>query len=347
MVNINTNPSAVRVPVTGEDQAPTNIPIGFNFPMSGTVLNQSWMSENGVVTFQDPDGNTYCCSALPINSLNSSQYDYTIFPLWTDWSAQNGGELYTLGGEGIRTYGWYNVNEYGTNNRASFELTVRADGTFTSSMSGAVVSRHAVMSGYRGTGEDKFQSFYNYTDGISNKNQTWSYGLTPATPDVLLNDTYVLRADTKTVEVYTWDTYENKKRGVDFIGYDPKLSTAQVAGEEEEEEEKEGKAELDRFKQTQRSKYLENLKTDIKSGKIAQDDYFKNDLMQIEIMRKIHYNNPALNLVYQTNSMPDAPFYKDKGVYLNQKNTDNLRVQKALQSEGTHKQMVDQQWSLE
>ena len=342
MIGINTNPNATQITTVGEDQVPTNVPLGFNFPYGGQVFNQSWMSENGVVTFQDPQGRTYCCSALPLTSLNNPAYDYTMFPLWTDWSTQQGGELYTLSGTNSQTYGWYNVNEYGTNNKASFELTVNSDGTFSTSMSGAIVSRHSVMSGFKAKGEEGFQSFYKYADGIENQTQTWKYGLLP-TPDVLLNDTYVLRADTKTVEFYTFEMYEGKKRGIDFVGYDPRVNTSNNPGEEEDEEEKKKKEEI-KLNKAERSKYLENLKADIKSGKIGSDDYFKNDLLQMEAMNRIQHNNVALSSIYQKSTIPDAPFYKDKGVYRNQNNVDNERAQRALSSDGTHQQMIDQQW---
>jgi len=188
LANINTNPNATKITVTGEDQN-YNVPIGFDFPFQNKTFNNSWMNENGVVTFQNPGKYSFCCNALPINSMNREPFSYSIFPLWTDLTTRNGGSMFTLGNENSRTYGWYNMSEYATNssNKMSIELTINKDGTFKSAMNNVLVTNHFASSGFVGNAtkrEERFQSFFNGVEGVNPaKTQSWSYGPLPP-PDL-------------------------------------------------------------------------------------------------------------------------------------------------------------------
>ena len=75
------------------------------------------------------------------------------------------------------------------------------------------------------------------------------------------------------------------------------------------------------------------------------DNYFVNTAVQNASMSILSFNNPLVLSLY-SKPMPDAPFYRDRGVYRNQRVIDNERASRALQSEGMHKALVDQQWNL-
>lgn len=325
--NLNTNPNASRVNVTGEDQAPTRVPLQHNFPYFGQNFNTSWMSENGVVTFKNPGNYSFCCNGLPIKSMNSSQFDYAIFPLWTDWSTQRGGSMFTLSNTNRTTYGWYGMNEYATNNRASFELTLNADGTFQTRMQGATVSMNPVTSGFTGDvrAGQKHQVFHKAFDGLQSRTETWS-AVFPEDPIVM-----AYRLEEKKQSVTPTQTLSEvaavgiQAPAFNFLDFDflRRLNQANSSDENKKEDRKEKKEEKEQFT-SDKDKEFANL-----AVQRAQLSMLMSNLTQ-----------------YTKANLPDAPFYKDKGIYHNQRVVDNARAEKALQSSGTHLQMVDSQWDL-
>lgn len=337
LANINNNPNATRINVSGEDQAPTKVPIGFSFPYFGKTFVDSWMSENGVVTFKDPKNYSFCCNGLPITSLNSSQFDNTIFPLWSDWSTKDGGSLYTLGNGSSRTYGWYGVNEYGTKNKNSFELKINSDGTFLTAMSGALVSLHQVSSGFTGDlkAGEKYQSFYKHADGLQDKSQMWSYGKLPVVTAPVVEAETMDRSGKGIYSLFEVPTTAlvdtSSTKGIDFAGNDLiRMSMRNNSSNEEERQEK-------------RREKKETKENDAPLG--DGDNYFVSTAVQNASMSILSFNNPLVLSLY-SKPMPDAPFYRDRGVYRNQRVIDNERASRALQSEGMHKALVDQQWNL-
>ena len=324
--NINNNPSAVNLTTGIEDGKAANVPIGFDFPFMGKTVNNSWMSENGVVTFKDPGSYNYCCNGLPIKSLNNSMFSDTIFPLWTNWSTQKGGSLYTLQNGGERTYGWYNVNESGSNNRASFELSLKQDGTFRTALSGAVVSLHQVSSGFTGDvlRNEKYQVFHSNVGTFGEKNVSWDYGKLPEISISILED--VPKVTVKQTPVYETPNVQliSAVGGINFSGIDILRMNLEKTNVSKEEKEKE-----------------ELRKNDVGSG----DNTLIDGKAQMDKLNVLSFNNSMVLQLY-SKPLADAPFYKDKGAYVGQRVVDNERASKALQSEGKYKEIIDQQWDL-
>jgi hypothetical protein len=329
--NIYTNPNATQIQVNSEDQRPTNVPLGFDFPYFGKVFNQSWMSENGAVTFKNPGNYTFCCNGLPLTSVRNSLFDYTIYPLWTDLTTKGGGKMYTLGQPGSMTYGWYDMREYGTQNRNSFELSLREDGTFKTSMSGAIVSSHSVASGFTGdlSKGERYQAFYKHVDGLQDKSMTWSYGKLPEIEAPKVTEVVTEVKEKRSVFDYSIATIEAIPvlRSIDFAGNDLLRSAMRSNRNEERETEN---------KKSRESKKEEN-----------DDNPFLSAAVQNATMSILSFNNPLVLSMY-SKPMMDAPFYRDRGVYRNQKVVDNARSERQLKAlnEGFYGQIVEQQWEL-
>lgn len=141
------------VNVTMGDDDNRNIPLGFNFPFFNQVFNNSWMYSNGAISFQGGNApNGFCCSGRPLNTALHPAYNYSILPLWTDLIADStSSSHYVFGTNNSMTYGWYNVHEYGTNNRSSFEVKIDSGGNIDMRYAGAFVSlSHPVTVGIVG-----------------------------------------------------------------------------------------------------------------------------------------------------------------------------------------------------
>lgn len=332
MANINTNPSATKISVTGEDQN-YNVPIGFDFPFQGKTFNNSWMNENGVVTFQDPGKYSFCCNALPINSVNREPFSYSIFPFWTDLTTRNGGSLFTLGNENSRTYGWYNMSEYATKpaNKMSIELTINKDGTFRSAMNNVLVTNHFTSSGFVGDAtkkEERFQSFFYGVEGVNPaKTQSWSYG--PLPPPDLTNSEDERRKYALDYIFEMRDQFANRKS----FGFSVNRYL------EELEQEREERARQEVISRRSRATDINN-RFGIRRVEPANTE-------DEDRLKQMIGNNVIFNDVYSKTALTEIPFYRDQGVYRNQRVIDNARAMRALQNDGKMKQMIESQWDLE
>ena len=174
---LNANPSATNV--TMGDDSVVNVPLPFTFPFYGQNFTNSWMYSNGAVNFKSgsaPGG--FCCSGQPLTTSLNSGYNYSILPLWTDLIAgSSDSSHYKLGTSDSMTYGWYNINQYGTNNKSSFEVKIDSTGAVDMRTSGMFVSSSAAVTvgtvGDASKGE--FTQLY-YGQGI-NIGATQAYGI--------------------------------------------------------------------------------------------------------------------------------------------------------------------------
>ena len=174
---LNANPSATNV--TMGDDSVVNVPLPFTFPFYGQNFTNSWMYSNGAVNFKSgsaPGG--FCCSGQPLTTSLNSGYNYSILPLWTDLIASSSDSShYKLGTSDSMTYGWYNINQYGTNNKSSFEVKIDSTGAVDMRTSGMFVSSSAAVTvgtvGDASKGE--FTQLY-YGQGI-NIGATQAYGI--------------------------------------------------------------------------------------------------------------------------------------------------------------------------
>jgi hypothetical protein len=104
----------------GDDNT-RNVALGFEFEYWGQTFTDAWVSSNGFVSFQS--GAHLCCNGQPIEMAQRN----TIYAYWSDLISFTGNPYYRRDNGSI-LFGWYGVQEYGTNNSSTFEIGLFADG---------------------------------------------------------------------------------------------------------------------------------------------------------------------------------------------------------------------------
>jgi ElaB/YqjD/DUF883 family membrane-anchored ribosome-binding protein len=108
-------------PLNLGDDNTQNVALGFEFEYWGQTFTDAWVSSNGFVSFQS--GAHLCCNGQPIEMAQRN----TIYAYWSDLISFTGNPYYRRD-DGSILFGWYGVNEYGTNNSSTFEISLFADG---------------------------------------------------------------------------------------------------------------------------------------------------------------------------------------------------------------------------
>ena len=108
-------------PLNLGDDNTRNVALGFEFEYWGQTFTDAWVSSNGFVSFQS--GAHLCCDGQPIEMAQRN----TIYGYWSDLISYTGNPYYRRDNGSI-LFGWYGVNEYGTNNSSTFEIGLFADG---------------------------------------------------------------------------------------------------------------------------------------------------------------------------------------------------------------------------
>jgi hypothetical protein len=109
-------------PLNLGDDNTRNVALGFEFEYWGQTFTDAWVSSNGFVSFQS--GNHLCCNGQPIELSQRN----TIYAYWSDLISYTGNPYFRRD-DGSILFGWYGVNEYGTNNSNTFEIGLFADGS--------------------------------------------------------------------------------------------------------------------------------------------------------------------------------------------------------------------------
>ena len=117
---INGVPTTMTPLNLGDDNT-RNVALGFEFEYWGQTFTDAWVSSNGFVSFQS--GAHLCCDGQPIELSQRN----TIYGYWSDLISYTGNPYYRRDNGSI-LFGWYGVNEYGTNNSSTFEIGLFADG---------------------------------------------------------------------------------------------------------------------------------------------------------------------------------------------------------------------------
>jgi hypothetical protein len=117
---INGAPTTMTPLNLGDDNT-RNVALGFEFEYWGQTFTDAWVSSNGFVSFQS--GDHLCCNGQPIEMAQRN----TIYAYWSDLISFTGNPYYRRDNGSI-LFGWYGVQEYGTNNSSTFEIGLFADG---------------------------------------------------------------------------------------------------------------------------------------------------------------------------------------------------------------------------
>jgi len=151
---INGAPTTMTPLNLGDDNT-RNVALGFEFDYWGQTFTDVWVSSNGFVSFQS--GNHLCCNGRPVELAQRN----TIYAYWSDLISYTGNPYYRRG-DGSILFGWYGVNEYGTNNSSTFEIGLFANGDIQLNFGNLGFSgRRDFTAGITGpTADDNISLFY-------------------------------------------------------------------------------------------------------------------------------------------------------------------------------------------
>lgn len=110
---------ATMTPLQLGDDSTARVDLGFEFTYWGQTFTSAWVSSNGFVSFGTSAN--LCCNGRPLEQAPRN----TIYGMWTDLISE--GNPYYRRGQGSILFGWYNTNEYGTNNQYTFEIGLKDD----------------------------------------------------------------------------------------------------------------------------------------------------------------------------------------------------------------------------
>lgn len=146
LVDIRSSGTALNL---GDDSVSGNIPLGWNFSLFGKTFDSVWVSNNGVISFINNNISGY--DGAPLNTLDSN-YNYALFPLWTDLinNADSVSPYYKLE-TNTAIFGWYNTSEYGDRSkRSTFEVQMWDTNAFQFRYGSVEMSNQAFTIGYTG-----------------------------------------------------------------------------------------------------------------------------------------------------------------------------------------------------
>lgn len=171
------------------DDGYVNVPLPFVFPYYDQAFNNSWMYDNGAVSFLQPGTqgalSPWQWSSQPISSVTSSKY--FIAPLWSDIAPTSGTSYTTVtDGSTYLKYNWTNISEYysGGTRLNSFSLTIRPDGSFTSTYTGINLNSSNTSVGYVGDPAkgEYGQIYYSQAGTVINTDTIASWTASTAAP---------------------------------------------------------------------------------------------------------------------------------------------------------------------
>ncbi len=162
------------------------ISLPFDFYFYGNLYDSLYISQNGFISFTNNANG--CCSGNPLpyftewTEQNAQSYQYfsvnnSIFAMWSDLADFNnpGNPYYKATGNSF-TAGWYNVDELGTANKFTFEISLFSDSSFSinyGAFNYAGATGRTFTSGYQGDQVGEFYQIYNGNNPSSLQNTTY------------------------------------------------------------------------------------------------------------------------------------------------------------------------------
>lgn len=158
------SPAGMTKVMEGVDDGTFHVSLGHTFPYYGGIFTDAWMSSNGVIILYDPTtqfgnwntGNSMCCSGYDLTNWEpwqGDQFSFMLAPLWTDLRDAN---LTTTDGyyyktnEGVSSFLWYDVVEFGTSNTNTFQANLWPDGSFDFLYDEVDITQHNTFMGFTG-----------------------------------------------------------------------------------------------------------------------------------------------------------------------------------------------------
>jgi hypothetical protein len=160
-----------------DDGVSNPINLGFDFYYYGNLYDSLYVSQNGFISFTSNANG--CCSGNALPYFSGDPYynvDNSIFAMWSDLADFQFNNPYYLSTSNSFVVGWYGVEELGTANRFTFEISLFSDNSFTINYGAfdyTMPTGRIITSGYQGDQSTEYNQIYYGNDPSSLENTTF------------------------------------------------------------------------------------------------------------------------------------------------------------------------------
>ena len=163
---------------SGDDQLSSAFNLDFTFDFYGESFTSARMATNGCLHFGlgtgSVDYNNYCGDYTP-DPL--PQYNYTLFPFWTDLIRANNSQMLAKNFSDKAVFGWYDMKEYSRASENSFEVILWTNDTFEYRYGELDIIQHDVLIGEQGKSDEIYTYYYHdeCNTGSTNTSSCYNY----------------------------------------------------------------------------------------------------------------------------------------------------------------------------
>ena len=156
-----TNESGTTNLNVGDDQLSSAFNLDFTFDFYDKAFTSARMATNGCLHFGLGTGNVnynnYCGDYTP-DPL--PQYNYTLFPFWTDLIRDNQSKMLAKNFSDKTVFGWYDLKEYNRASDNSFEVILWTNSTFEFRYGALDIIQHDVLIGQQKDSDTYYQYLF-------------------------------------------------------------------------------------------------------------------------------------------------------------------------------------------
>ena len=224
-----TNESGTTNLNVGDDQLSSAFNLDFTFTFYDKEFTSARMATNGCLHFGLGTGNVnynnYCGDYTP-DPL--PQYNYTLFPFWTDLIRDNNSKMLAKNFSDKTVFGWYDLKEYNRNNTDnSFEVILWTNSTFDFRYGDLDIIQHDVLIGQQKDSDTYYQYLFHdeCNTGTTNTSSCVNKNWNNTTSNTLLEDGGSLYGTSVTIDCSNplndvscagyWDAYDDLQCGLD------------------------------------------------------------------------------------------------------------------------------------
>ena len=224
-----TNLSNVTNLNSGDDQLSSAFNLDFTFDFYGESFTSARMATNGCLHFGLGTGNVnynnYCGDYTP-DPL--PQYNYTLFPFWTDLIRDNQSKMLAKNFSDKTVFGWYNMREYNRSNTDnSFEVILWTNSTFDFRYGALDIIQHDVLIGQQKDSDTYYQYLFHdeCNTGTTNTSSCVSTDWNNTAANTLLENGGSLYGTSETIDCSNplndvscagyWDAYDDLQCDLD------------------------------------------------------------------------------------------------------------------------------------